>query len=476
MDYFREDIILADRLVWPILFQLILIALNAVFACAEIAVISMNGTKLSVLAEQGDRRAKRLSKLTAEPAKFLATIQVAITLSGFLGSAFAANNFSEYIVRGLINIGAPEAWEKTLNTIAVVLITLILSYITLIFGELVPKRLAMKKTEQLALGMASLVFFISKLFAPIVFILTKSTNAVLRLLGIDPNAKEDEVSEEEIRMMVDSGSESGVIDVEEKDIIQNVFEFDDLEVGEFCTHRTNLDVLYAEETIDEWDKVIHDTRHSLYPVCDESVDKVIGVLSTKDYFRMENRTKESVMEKAVKPAYFIPESIHADLLLKQMKQTRNHFAVVLDEYGGTAGIVTMNDLLEQLVGDLETEPTPEEQRPEIEKIGENQWKILGCAPLEEVAEQLDVTLPVDDYDTFGGFVFSSYGVVPDDGTTFEIDIDRLHVVVTEIRDHRIEGATVTLLPEQKDSEEEDDEKKTEKKSEKKNDEEDSRVS
>ena len=446
---------MADRLLWPILFQLLLIVLNAVFACAEIAVISMNATKLQKLAEQGDRRAKRLSKLTAEPAKFLATIQVAITLSGFLGSAFAASNFSGYIVDALIKAGVSENLENLLNNLAVVLITLLLSYITLIFGELVPKRLAMKKTEQLALGMASMVYFISKLFAPIVFVLTKSTNAVLRLLGIDPNAKDEEVSEEEIRMMVDSGSESGVIDVDEKDIIQNVFEFDDLEVGEFCTHRTNLDVLYAEETIEEWDKVIHDTRHSLYPVCDETVDKVIGVLSTKDYFRMENRTKESVMKAAVKPAYFIPETIHADLLLKQMKQTRNHFAVVLDEYGGTAGIVTMNDLLEQLVGDLETDPTPEEQRPEIEKIGENEWKILGCAPLEEVAEQLGITLPVDDYDTFGGFVFSSYGVVPDDGTTFEIDIERLHVSVTEIRDHRIEGATVTLLPEETEENESD---------------------
>ncbi len=452
---------MADRLLWPLIFQFILIGFNAIFACAEIAVISMNQTKLSNLAEQGNKRAKKLSKLTAEPAKFLATIQIAITLSGFLGSAFAANNFSEYIVKGLIILGAPETMKGTLNSVAVVITTLVLSYITLIFGELVPKRVAMKKTDSIALGISSLVYFISKIFAPVVFILTKSTNAVLRLCGIDPNSDEDEVSEEEIRMMVDTGSEKGVIDVDEKDIIQNVFEFDDLTVGEFCTHRTDLDILYLEESLEEWEKTIHDTRHSIYPVCDETVDKVVGILNTKDYFRLADKTdKDAVMKNAVKPAYFIPESIHADVLLRQMKETRNHFAVVLDEYGGTAGVVTMNDLLEQLVGDLETETTPEEEQLEIEKIGENTWRIQGCAPLDEVSEELGVELPVEENDTFGGFVFSSYGSVPDDGTTFDIDIDRLHISVTEIKEHRIENCIVVVSEPQ--DEEDDDDKKSDK--------------
>ncbi len=437
-----------DRLLWPILLQLFLIALNAIFASAEIAVLSMSEAKLSKLSEQGNRKAKRLSSLTAEPANFLATIQVAITLSGFLGSAFAADKFSGYIVDGLIRLGVPASMSGLLQNLAIIITTLLLSYLTLIFGELVPKRIAMKKTESIALGMATPVYAIAKLFAPIVFILTKSTNLVLRLCGIDPNADDEEVSEEEIRMMVDTGSETGVIDAQEKNIIQNVFEFDDLTVGEFCTHRTNIDAIFAEEPIEEWDRIIHETRHSLYPVCDETVDKVIGVLSIKDYFRMEDHTKEEVMQNAVRPAYFIPESVHADVLLKQMKQTRNHFAVVLDEYGGTAGIVTMNDLLEQLVGDLETEPTEEEQRVEIEQLDDTTWKILGCASLEEVAEAVKIELPTDDYDTFGGFVFSSYGVVPEDGTTFEIDIGRLHVAVSEIREHRVESSIVTLLPEE----------------------------
>lgn len=439
---------MSDRLLMPILFQLVLIALNAVFAAAEIAVLSMSEAKLSKLSEQGNRKARRLSKLTAEPAKFLATIQVAITLSGFLGSAFAADQFSGYIVNGLIKLGVPASMSGLLDKVAIIITTLLLSYLTLVFGELVPKRVAMKKTENIALGMATPVYAIAKCFAPIVFVLTKSTNLVLRMCGIDPTSDDEEVSEEEIRMMVDTGSENGVIDAQEKNIIQNVFEFDDLAVGEFCTHRTNLDVLYAEEPIEAWDKLIHETRHSLYPVCDESIDKVIGVLNIKDYFRMGCKSKEEALKKAIKPAYFIPESLHADVLLKQMKQTRNHFAVVLDEYGGTAGVVTMNDLLEQLVGDLETEPTLEEQRVEIEQIADNTWKILGCTSLEDVSETMKIELPTEDYDTFGGFVFSSYGVVPDDGTTFDIDIGRLRVHVSEIREHRIETSVVTLLPEQ----------------------------
>ncbi len=444
---------MVDGILWPLALQLILITLNAIFACAEIAVISTSDIKLEKLSEEGNKKAKKLSKLKKDPAKFLATIQVAITLSGFLGSAFAANTFSEPLVDWFISLGAPEIYRAPLDAAAVIIITLILSYFTLVFGELVPKRMAMKKAESISLGLSSLVGFISKLFAPIVFLLTVSTNAVLRMFGIDPKDTEEEVSEEDIRMMVDSASEQDAIDEEEKELIQNVFEFDDLTVGEFCTHRTDLDILYADDDLSDWAKTIQETRHSLYPICEETVDKVVGILNTKDYFRLENRSKEAILEKAVKPPYFIPENIHADVLLRQMKETRNHFAVVLDEYGGTAGVVTMNDLLEQIVGDLETEIEEENIVPEIEKLDESTWRIQGCASLEEVAEELDIELPTEENDTFGGFVFSSYGTVPDDGTTFEIDIDRLHVSVTEIRDHRIESSIVVLCEPETESDE-----------------------
>lgn len=419
--------------------------LNAVFACAEIAIISMNDNKLASMAASGDKRAIRLAKLTSQPARFLATIQVAITLSGFLGSAFAADNFSDGIVDLLVRIGVPLS-ASTLNSISVILITLLLSYFTLVFGELVPKRIAMKKAESLALAMSSLITFISKLFAPIVGFLTVSTNSILRLFGIDPNTEENNVSEEEIRMMVDAGSEKGVIDPEESEIIQNVFEFDDLTVSEFATHRTDISLLWLEESVEEWAKTIHDTRHSLYPICDETVDHVIGVLNAKDYFRLEPKTKENILENAVKPAYFVPETICADVLFRQMKKSRNHFAVVLDEYGGMVGIVTMNDLLEQLVGDLDSEDFEFDQEQEIERIDSSTWKIRGCATLDEVAKELSLSLPVDDYDTFSGYVFGSYGCIPDDGSTFELDIPPLHIQVLSIADHKIDKAIVCMEP------------------------------
>ncbi|MCD8036863.1 MAG: hemolysin family protein [Clostridiales bacterium] len=427
-----------------IVLLIILIFLNAVFASAEIAVISVNDARLAKLEDDGDKRAAKLKKLTDEPAKFLATIQVAITFSGFLASAFAADNFAERLAGRLVEAGVTALSEKTLETIAVVVITLLLSYFTLVFGEFVPKRIAMKQSEKLALIMAGPVTVMSKLFAPAVWILTISTNAVLRLMGIDPNAEIEEVSEEEIRLMVDEGGQKGVIDADEQEMINNVFEFDDLIVDEFATHRTDISLLWLDEPLEEWEKTIHESRHSRYPVCDETVDKIIGVLDVKDFFRLDSdrATKDVILKEAVRPAYFVPESVHADVLFRQMKKTHNYFAVVLDEYGGMTGIVTMNDLLEQIVGDLDEEPSPEEEEPEIERIDSSTWKIQGGADLEEVAETLDIDLPVDEYDTFGGYIFGNYGTIPDDGMKFEISLPPLQIRVTEIKDHRIKKAIV----------------------------------
>ena len=423
-----------------LLLQVVLIFLNAVFASAEIAVISVSDAKLAKLEEDGNKKAKKLKKLTENPANFLATIQIAITLSGFLASAFAAENFSDDLTELILSTGFTAVSPQVLNSVSVVVITLLLSYFTLVFGELVPKRVAMKKTEQLALGVASLITVISKVCAPVVWILTASTNGVLRLMGIDPNSDDDEVSEEEIRLMVDEGAQKGVIDADDQEMINNVFEFDDLVADEFATHRTDISLLWLEESTEEWAATIHESRHSKYPVCDETVDKIIGVLDVKDFFRLQNEPKEVILKEAIRPAYFVPESIHADVLFKQMKKTHNYFAVVLDEYGGMTGIVTMNDLLEQIVGDLDEEPTPEEEEPEIEKLDSKTWKIQGGADLEEVAEALNVELPVDEYDTFGGYIFGNYGTIPDDGSVFEIDLPPLHIKVTEIKDHRIKKA------------------------------------
>ena len=229
-------------------------------------------------------------------------------------------------------------------------------------------------------------------------------------------------------------------------IIENVFEFDDITVGEFCTHRTEVALLWLDESVEEWDKTIHTTRHMFYPVCDKTVDNVVGVLNTKDYFRLEDKTFDNIMKTAVKPAYFVPENVRADLLFRRMKQTRNHFAIVLDEYGGMYGIVTMNDLLEQLVGDLEDNEESVNNSEEITRLDDKTWEIPGCALLDDVAKQLDVSLPPGEYDTFGGLIFGSLGFIPDDGSEFEIDIENLHIKVVEIKDHRIQKALVTLNP------------------------------
>lgn len=431
-----------SSLLWQLLLQIFLILLNAVFACAEIAVIAMNDTKLAQLTAQGNKQAIRVSRLVSKPAQFLATIQVAITLSGFLGSAFAADNFASRLVDLLVSLGVTIP-QDTLKSIAVVVITLILSYFTLIFGELVPKRLAMKKAESIALKISALVSFISTVFSPIVWFLTASTNLVLRLLGVDPNSEEDDVSEEEIRMLVDKGNEKGIIDSDEKEIIQNVFEFDDLMVGEFATHRTEVDILWNDETVQQWEAEINSSRHSYYPVCGESADDVIGVLNAKDFFRLNDKSKEEIIRGSVEPAYFVPESIKADILFKQMKKSRNHFAVVLDEYGGMMGIITMYDLIEQILGDMDTDDNGD-NGPDFENIEPNKWKIKGYTRLDDLVEPLGVKLPIDEYDTFGGYVFGIYGFIPDDGVKFEVSTNDLKIEVLEINEHKLVNAIVTV--------------------------------
>lgn len=432
----------SDPLFWQLILQAALIALNAVFAGAEIAVITMNDAKLAKLASEGDKRAVKLARLTNQPARFLATIQVAITLSGFLGSAFAANNFAKRITTAFLLSGStiPSA---TINTVSVLIITLILTFITLVFGELVPKRVAMKNAEKLALGMAGLINGVAKVFAPLVWLLTVSTNGILRLLGIDPNAEDDEVTEEEIRMMVDVGSEKGTIEATEKEMIHNVFEFDNVSAEDILTHRTQVDILWLDENDDDWAEVIHNTRHSYYPICRDSSDDVVGILDAKTYFRLSDRKRENVMAQAVQPARFVPETIKADDLFLDMKRSRNHFAVVMDEYGGMCGIVTMNDLIEVIVGDID-EPE-DDGEPVITLVSDGVWRTQGSVPLEDISEAIGCPLQCDEFDTLNGLVFSVLNEIPDDGTVFAVDAGCLHVAVLEMKNHGIEHAEISLL-------------------------------
>ncbi len=450
----------------PIILQIVLIALNAIFASAEIAVVSMGETKIEKLAEEGNKKAKRLKKLTAQSSKFLATIQVAITLAGFLGSAFAAESFSDVITTWLLSLGVPLEYV-VLEKIVVIGITLILSYLSIVFGELIPKKIAMNNAEKIALALAGFLRFISVLFAPLVWLLTATTNGILRLFGVDPN-KEEEVTEDEIKMMVEAGSEKGTIDSDESEMIQNVFEFNDISVSEIFTHRTDVEFLYMDDSVEEWDEVIYSTRFNYYPLCGEDSDDIVGILDSKEYLRMTDRTRESILKNAIKKPTFVPESVKADILFRKMRETGVHFAITVDEYGGMSGIVTMRDILQIIVGDL-VEDDEEEKLETIEPVSENTWRIRGEATLDEVEEALDYKFDeeiCEDYDTFGGYICGILGEVPDDGADFEIEAGELSVHVTLVKSRRIEETTVVYIPPvDEDEEDEKDKEKSKKDSE-----------
>lgn len=439
-----------DSVVPLLLLQVVLIALNAVFAAAEIAIVSMNDNKMAKMAREGNKKAIRLVKLTSQPSRFLATIQIAITLAGFLGAASAAESFSDVIVDAILSTGIGIS-AGVLNSIVVFLITLIISFLNIVFGELVPKRIAMRNPESYALGISGLIFAISKIFKPVVWLLTASTNLVLRMFKIDPNATDDEGSEEDIRMMVDAASENGTIDKTEKEFIQNVFEFDDLTAGEVAVHRTEVSLLWLEESPEEWDKTIHGSRHKIYPVCDETVDNIVGILNAKDYFRLNTKDRETVMKKAVHPAYFVPESVKLDVLFQNMKKSKNSFAIVLDEYGGTTGIITINDLVEQLVGDFDYDDSNEPRTVEsIESLDSKTWKITGNPPIDDIEEALNVSFKTEDCDTFSGLVFDALGSVPDDGSTFEIETAGLVIKVLSVKNHQVQTAIVGKVAQNKE--------------------------
>lgn len=421
-------------MIGQIVLQLVLIALNAVFACAEIAVLSMNENKLAKLASDGNRKAVRLQKLTSKPASFLATIQVAITLSGFLGSAFAADNFSEVIVKGLLSLGVPIP-KETLNTISVVIITILLSFITLVFGELVPKRVAMRKTESIALALSGPVGLISKIFSPLVWLLTASTNGVLRLLGIDPDGDENEVSEEDIRMMADVGTEKGIIDEDENNIIQNVFEFDDIYIDEIMTHRTEVVMLWMEDSVEQWKSIIKSNTHIFYPICEETTDRIVGVLDSRRFLRLEKQTKENALKKSVDKPYFVSAYLKADELFREMKKNKRYFAVVIDEFGGTDGIISINDLIEELIGEFEN------IQSDIEKIDDSTYKINCIVELSKVERALKVNLESNAV-TLNGWIIEQLSAVPEIG--YEFDYNKMKFKVIESNEKRVVSVIVTM--------------------------------
>ena len=431
----------------------VLIIINGFFSCAEIAVIQIGEGKLKKLSEEGNQKAKRLLKFKEDPSRFLSTIQVAITLAGFLSSAFASESYAG-IVDQLVRRFFPALSLDVIHPFSIVLITMLLSYLSIVFGELVPKRLAQVYTEPIALFITPVLGLVSILSTPLVFLLSASTNSILRLIGINPDEDSNQISEEDILMMVDEGMEKGTIESTENEFIQNVFEFKDLTVEEVCTHRTDVAMLYIEDTDRQWRRTIHEHRFACYPICGEDDDDIIGILNTKDYFRLNDLSRPNVMKNAVDRTFFVSQNMKVSDLFDTMKKERKYYAVVLDEYGGMTGIVTLHDLIEALVGDLHEEDELPEPEP-IEAIGDNEWIILGSADLEDVNEALKIHLDLEAADTFGGYIMGILGKVPEDGSSFHLDTDNLSIDVAYIKNHRIGKTVVRLLtPPEKEEEEE----------------------
>jgi putative hemolysin len=454
-----------DPLLWQLLLLALLIFFSAIFSSAEIAFLTVNKIKLEKLSADGNinrahgakapllrRRAKRILDIAKKPARFLPVIQVGNTLAGFLASAFAAESLSGRLSAALAQAGTlakiPVSAD-VFKTIALVLITMVLSFCNIVFGELVPKRVALQKAEKLCFLFSGFILFASRLFSPAVWFLGKATNLFLRLFQVDPDAEEHKITEEEIRLLVDAGSERGAIAVGEKEIIHNVFEFNDKTAEEVMTHRRDAILLWLKEDDESWEKTITESRHNYFPVCGDTVDDICGVLCARDYLELKDKSRSAAMEKAVRPAQLVPGTVQTNVLFRKMKTRRNHFALVLDEYGCLDGIITMNDLLECLVGDI-AEEEDKAGIPLIERKGPNVWKLSGAASLEKLEKATGVSLSkaVNNCDTFGGFVFTLLGRIPDDGETCDVNFASegatLNIAITEVKERRLVSSLVRL--------------------------------
>ncbi len=403
-----------------ILIIIILIFLNAFFAASEIAFISLNDAKIDIKAKEGDKKAKKIKDMLVNPSKFLATIQIGITLAGFLSSAFASETFASELAP-ILNSWIPQISLAAWNNIAIIVITIILSYFTLIFGELVPKRLAMKNCEKIAYATIGVIKGISVVTGPFVKFLTFSTNIVSKLFGVSEN-EEETVTEEEIRMMIDVGEEKGTIEEEEKNMINNVFEFDDKVVSEIMTPRTKIFALDMELTIAEvLNELSEDFKYSRVPVYDEQIDNIKGIVYLKDIL-LSSKNKNTKMKSLVREAYFVPETKPINDLFSELRKNRKQIAIAIDEYGGTSGIVTMEDILEEIVGEIYDEYDEIEKIEE--KVDENTYLFSGNIAIYEIEDILDVDIEDGDYDTISGYLVEKLGRIPTDkdkGTVIETE-------------------------------------------------------
>jgi putative hemolysin len=436
-----------------ILILFVLILINAFFAMSEIAIISLNDTKIEKMAEEGHRKAKLIKKLTKDSSSFLSTIQIGVTLAGFLTSASAAQSFATMIANALYARWTVLPYSFILG-IATVIITIIVSYFSLVLGELVPKKIAMQKPERVSFAVAKTLLVFSKIVKPFVKILSLSTNGVVRLFGLDPNAGDEVVTEEEIRMMVDVGEEKGVIESEQKEMINNIFEFDDIDVADIMTHRTDMECIEVDEPLQAILPIAIESGHSRIPVYDDDPDNIIGVVYVKDLLPYVGKEipKSKTLRHIMRKAMYVPETKQCGELFNEMTEKKIQMAIVIDEYGGTAGIVTLEDLLEAIVGNIQDEYDNEDE--EISAIDENTFTIDGITDIEEVEEELGVKLPEGDYDTLGGFIISLLGFLPEDGAMNTVEYENMEFTVLNVEDRRIGRVKVHITPKTEEAAEE----------------------
>lgn len=436
-----------------------LIFVNAFFSMSEMAIVTLNDNKIDKMAEQGNKKAKQIKKLTENTSSFLSTIQIGVTLAGFLTSATAAQSFAEMLSDAIAKTSVVDVIPVgIISGLSTVVITLIMSYFSLVLGELVPKKIAMSKPEKMAFMAAPILVFVAKITKPIVKFLAFSTNGVLRLIGIDPHADEEVVTEEEIRMMVDVGGEKGVIEDTQIEMINNIFEFDDIDVADIMTHRTDMVCVDEEEPLSEAVNLSIENGFSRIPVFKEDPDNIIGIVYIKDFLKYvgTNLPKSKTVKDMMRPAYYVPETKRCGELFTEMTEKRVQMAVVVDEYGGTAGIVTLEDLLESIVGNIQDEYDQEDE--EISVINDTTFEVDGITDIEEVEECTGKTFPEGDYDTIGGYIISVLGFLPEDGQMNEVQFQNVKFTVLNVEERRIGKVKVEILPEEK-KEEKDEERR-----------------
>lgn len=435
----------SDSILPQLLLQLVLIAVNALFAATEIAVISLNETKVRRMAEGGDRKAAKMLRMVTEPTGFLSTIQICITLAGFLGSAFAADNFSDKLVNWLINdCGVSGVSPSALDTISVIIITLVLSYFTLVLGELVPKRIAMKRSESIARTVSGLMIGMTTVLRPIIWLLTVSTNGVLRLCGIDPEDNAEEVSEEEIIMMLDEGEEAGSIESGEKELIKNVFSLNDTTAEDVMVHRSQVAFLKRDDARTTLLNEIAESGYSRFPVYGENIDDIVGILYAKTYLTAQSRGERCEMKDFLMPPRFVHASTHINRILLDMQREHAHMAVVVDDYGGVIGIITLEDILEELVGEIWDES--DEVIENIRERPDGSYDINGSTRLSDMCESVGCSID-SNADTVGGWVTETLGGIPASGESFECSGMLVTVEATDERRVLEVNVNVSILRE-----------------------------